>query len=664
LPRHPATLLLKHGDTFAVFDQSGDVDLEGSPPAGIYHRDTRFISRFVLRVDGARPLLVRSSIKPDNSILTVELAASEAVRIRRSRFLWQATFYERVCIRNCVKTPISVSVDFEFDADFFDLFEVRGVQRPRRGRQLPVRANGSEIEFAYEGLDRQLRRTIIVLDPTPTELANKRTTFRFQLEAGAEAKAHVAVCCRLENGSLLNFDEAKTEARGAAYAMKTTEPGIAAPNEQFTAWWDHSVADLHMMLTETPHGFYPYAGLPWYCTAFGRDGIITALECLWFNPDIARGVLMYLAATQARDENPNRDAQPGKILHETRNGEMSRLGEVPFDRYYGSVDSTPLFVMLGGAYFEYTGDLDLVRLIWPNIELALNWIDNYGDVDGDGFIEYTCSAAGGLRHQGWKDSDSAIFHADGSLAEGPIAVCEVQAYVYAARRAAAKIARALGKKSFAENLSAQAEALRHRFDETFWCEEISTFALAVDGNKKPCRVRASNAGHCLFAGIAEEDRARRIAATLMSQESFSGWGVRTIAANEVRYDPRSYHNGSVWPHDNAIIAAGFARYGLMQEATKIFTALFEATKFFELHQLPELFCGFPRCHDEGPATYPLSCSPQTWASCAIFLLLSACLEIKVNRSKGEIAFTNPGTLEFLSGLTIVPSRIDWGDVKV
>ena len=610
-----------------------------------------------MRVDGTRPLLVRSSIAHDNSILTIELAGSGMVRICRSRLLWQATAYERCRIQNCAKTSISFSLDFEFDADFSDLFEVRGMKRRGRGRQFPVQSSRSEIEFAYEGLDRQFRRTIIVFDPAPAELAQKSATFRFHLEAGAEAITDIAIRCSPENGSLLNFDEAKTEARAAAYAMKTKEPGIAAPNEQFTAWWNHSVVDLHMMLTETPHGLYPYAGLPWYSTAFGRDGIITALECLWFNPNIARGVLLYLSATQARDENPNRDAQPGKILHETRNGEMSTLGEVPFDRYYGSVDSTPLFVMLGGAYFEHTGDLDLVRLIWPNIELALNWIDNYGDVDCDGFIEYTRTAAGGLRNQGWKDSDSAIFHADGSLAEGPIAVCEVQAYVYAAKRAAAKIARALGKKSFSENLAEQAETLRHRFEESFWCEQISTYALALDGNKKPCRVRASNAGHCLFAAIAGEDRAQRVAVTLMSRESFSGWGVRTVAANEKRYDPGSYHNGSVWPHDNAIIAAGFARYGLMKEAEKIFTALFEATKFFELHRLPELFCGFPRRHDEGPAAYPVSCSPQTWASCAIFLLLSVCLRIKVNRSEGEIVFTNPGTLEFLSGVSIVPSRV-------
>jgi glycogen debranching enzyme len=656
LPRHPATLLLKHGNSFAAFDPSGDIDPEG-PVAGIYHRDTRFISRFVLRVDGARPLLVRSSITHDNSILTVELSGSEVVRIRRTRFLWQATFYERVCIQNCARTPISLSLDFEFDADFSDLFEVRGVRRPRRGRQFPVRTSDSQIEFAYQGLDRQLRRTIIAFEPTPSELAEKRATFRFQLEAEVETTADIAIRCSPGTGSLLSFDDARAKVQAAADAIKAKEAEIVSSNKQFAAWWNRSVADLHMMLTETPHGLYPYAGLPWYSTAFGRDGIITALECSWFNPDIARGVLMYLADTQATEENPERDAQPGKILHETRAGEMAACGEVPFDRYYGSIDSTPLFVMLAGTHFEQIGDLDLVHRIWPNIELALNWIDNYGDVDGDGFIEYTRTAAGGLRNQGWKDSDSAIFHADGSLAEGPIAVCEVQAYIYAAKLAAAKIARTLGKKSLSENLAKQAETLRHRFEETFWCDEISTYALALDGNKRPCRVRASNAGHCLFAGIARGDRAQRVAATLMSEESFSGWGVRTVAASEKRYDPRSYHNGSVWPHDSAIIAAGFARYGLMQEVAQIFSALFQATKFFELHRLPELFCGFPRRHDEGPTPYPVSCSPQTWASCAVFLLLGAYLGIKANHYAGEIVFTNPGALKFLSNIRIVPSSI-------
>jgi len=488
------------------------------------------------------------------------------------------------------------------------------------------------------------------------------------LEPGRDASYQWTIACEVDEDSHRDvkphYESVIQQAASALERTRAQEPQIFTDNEQFNDWVNRSLADLHMMRTETNYGPYPYAGVPWFSTVFGRDGIITALQCLWFDPTVARGVLAYLAANQAAAEKAEQDAQPGKILHEFRDDEMAVLDEVPFRRYYGSIDATPLFVMLAGAYYRRTGDRGFVESIWPNVHRALEWIDRYGDSDGDGFVEYSRTSKHGLVHQGWKDSQDSVFHSDGTLAEAPIALCEVQSYVYAAKLAASELAALLGDDTFAQDLQKQAETLRHRFEEIFWCEELSTYALALDGSKRPCRVRTSNAGHCLFAGIAMEDHAQRVASTLTDETSFSGWGIRTVASSEARYNPMSYHNGSIWPHDNSLIAAGFARYDLKRSAAMVLAGLMDASIFFDLHRLPELFCGFPRRPGESPTLYPVACAPQAWASGAVFLLLQSCLGLEVLAPERKLVFSKPFLPQFLPQVSIRDLKVAGASVDL
>ena len=491
--------------------------------------------------------------------------------------------------------------------------------------------------------------------PRPQSVAGGGVRFEIALAPQQAVLLYVTVGCEREpvRQRLLVFERARAEARSQLDAQVAQFCVIETGNGQFDALVKRATSDLHMMTTVLPTGLYPYAGVPWFNTPFGRDGIIAALECLWLNPSLAQGVLSYLASTQAIDVIPEQDAEPGKILHETRKGEMAALNEMPFARYYGSVDSTPLFVMLAGAYYERTGDRRLIEAIWPNIEAALVWIERYGDCDSDGFVEYDRRSSNGLLHQGWKDSDDAIFHADGTLARGPIAACEVQSYAYAAWRAGAALAEALSRPELAGKFACRADELKDRFEDVFWCDELSTYAFALDGDKQPSRVRTSNAGQCLFSGIVAADRAVKVGQSLLQPDLFSGWGIRTVGVGEPRYNPMGYHVGSVWPHDNALIAFGMARYGMATEVARVFVGLYDAAMYFDLHRIPQLFCGFPRDEGQGPILYPVACAPQAWSAAAVFLMFQACLGLRVDASESKISLVRPPLPPFLSHARIV-----------
>lgn len=659
--------VLKQGETFAVFDRYGDIHPILPGPQGLYHEGTRFLSRFEFSIGGQRPLLLSAAVKEDNALLTVDLTNPDmirdgrpslprgAVHLRRMKFLWQGTCYERLCVHNYSLEEIPLTLSFAFDADYADLFEARGRQRTHRGRRLDtVLANG-EIVLAYEGLDDTVRRTHVRCTPVPAQVTPDCFLLEAQLAPDADATWDLTIACEIEPRRpqvFLSYEQARAAADHTLQEATSGSCHIYTSNEQFNHWLNRSAADLHMLISETPEGPYPYAGVPWFSAPFGRDGIITALEFLWVNPSVARGVLAYLASTQATEVRPEQDAEVGKILHETRGGEMAALGEIPFGRYYGSVDATPLFIILAGAYYERSGDRAFVQGIWPNIQRALRWIARYGDPAGTGFVTYDRRSSNGLVHQGWKDSHDSVFHADGTPASGPIALCEVQAYVYQAKRKAADLARLVGEVHQAETLLREAEALRERFEGAFWCEELGSYALALDGHGRPCCVRSSNPGHCLFGGIAGLERGSRVARSLLADEFFSGWGIRTLATSERRYNPMSYHNGSVWPHDNALIAAGMAAYGCKEGVTKILAGLFDASLFLTLHRMPELFCGFARRSGESPTLYPTACAPQAWAAAAGFSILQSCLGLQIEGARRRICFDRPVLPPFLERVEI------------
>jgi glycogen debranching enzyme len=659
-----------------VYDREGDVRLLGSGEQGLYHKGMRYLSRSVLRLREDRPMLLGSTVTEDNILVNVDMTnpdmTSEAgaflprgtLHLFRSRFLLDGVSYERLRIFNHGDAEVAVALTLEIETDFADLFEVRGVKRAKKGKLHKPKADENSLVFTYDGLDNVVRSTRVSVTPE-AQVDDDRLVMHAVVPSHQHKEFYITVACEEDSAPAAErYEVAIVRRREVRSRISSGQCKISTSSDQFNAMVDRSVADLSMMITETPYGPFPYGGVPWFSSPFGRDALITAYSMLWANANVAKGVLAYLAATQATEEDPVRESQPGKILHEQRTGEMAALGEVPFGLYYGSVDSTPLFVALAGEYLASTGDREFIDRIWPNIDAALRWIDKYGDVDGDGFVEYRSSAGKGLVQQGWKDSHDSVFHADGSDAPDPIALCEVQGYVYWAKRRAAEIALTIGEIDRAEDLTKQARLLRDEFDQAFWSADLGMYVLALDGNKRQCEVRASNAGHCLMSGIATVEKAELVATELLTDTFFSGWGVRTLASSEARYGPITYHNGSVWPHDNAIIAHGFARYGHKQGVQEVLGGLLAASDALELHRLPELFCGFPRRPGQGPVMYPLACAPQSWAAAAVFMLLRACLGIEIDAVSHQVRLAYPSLPPYLHEVRIEGLRCGTASVDL
>ncbi|WP_184720196.1 amylo-alpha-1,6-glucosidase [Caulobacter sp.] len=641
---------LKDKDTFIVADQFGDIAGQGD---GLFHNDTRILSFYRLSLGGRAPSLLSAAVAHDNVFFTCNgtnqalpypgerMGPPGVLHIERKRFLWGERMYERIRCVNYSRDTVLLPMTIEFDADFRDMFEVRGTHRAKRGTKGPPHVDGRRVAYSYIGLDGVERSSFICFSDAPYRIGPHKAEFMFTLQAEGVTELYIEVGVIDGHApSRERFRDAAARARWDMRARRRHGARLNSSGRLFNEWLGKSRSDLALLTTRMETGPYPYAGIPWFSTAFGRDAIITAWQILWFEPSLAKGVLRYLAAHQAQERSTFRDSAPGKIMHETRKGEMPALGEVPFGRYYGGVDTTPLFVALAGAYQERTGDDKLIDELWPALEKAMHWIEHDGDSDGDGLIDYARGQDSGLSNQGWKDSEDSVFHTDGRYPSGPIALVEVQGYAFAAYRGMARLAERRGEVGQATIWREKADRLREKVESLFWMDDRGYYGIAVDGQGQLCRTLSSNPGHLLFCGLVSPERARKVTDQLLSASFNSGWGLRTLATGEARFNPISYHNGSVWPHDTALCVMGLSRYGERDGVVKLTSALFETASRMQM-RLPELFCGFPRSPGEPPVAYPVACLPQAWAAGSVFMMLQACLGISIDANRGEIVLVDP-----------------------
>jgi glycogen debranching enzyme len=662
--------VIKDDRTFLVTDRMGNVPEGNTAALGLYHRDTRFLSGLELQMQGLEPVLLHSSTErnylqiveltyPLESIDQEGIHRKENVSVQRYRIL-SGSLFERIRVRNFGTKVRRLSLTVDFDADFLDIFEVRGLYRDRRGQLQEPRIDRSRVALSYLGLDGVVRTTSIRFSPAPEDLNHSLARFELEAEPGQDLEIVVEVVpAEGEESPVRRTMQQAEELLARDYGRwRKRCTGFRTTNVQLSRFLDRAILDLRMLQAGIGEDTVSLdAGVPWYTTMFGRDALITAHQALGVDPELAWSTLRALAALQGDRDDEWKDEEPGKILHEIRSGELAGADEIPHTPYYGSVDATPLWLsVLHGAY-RWSGDLEAVRALWPNVLAALRWIDEYGDQDDDGFVEYRQRSPKGLANQGWKDSGDAICHPDGTPAEPPIALVEVQGYVFQAKRNVARLARDLEEHDLADRLEKEAAELKERFNRAFWMDSAGFYALALDGQKRQVPTLTSNPGHCLWSRIVDEDKAGRVVRRLLSPALSSGWGIRTLATKQHAYDPIGYHTGTVWPHDNALIAHGMRRYGFDREARQILDHLAAAGAYFAYARFPELFCGFSADEVPVPVEYPVACRPQAWASGSPLLMIRSYGGLSADAPNGRLYIDRPHLPSWLDRIEIQGMRV-------
>ena len=659
---------IKHDRVFMLCDRYGDMPKGNAAALGLYYRDTRFLSHYELVVDGMRPTYLHSEVDRNYSMLVettlpvtsvdpTGVESKKNISISRHRWL-EHGMHETIKIQNFGAQTRKIRIELEFGADFLDLFEVRGFHRKERGTMLePVLADGT-VTFVYEGLDGVRREFEVGFEPHPKRLTPRMATFDFKLAPQSITSVDVSFLPRVGSDEPLHTSHADLERDYSSWRRTCTR--FRASNPQLQLYLDRAVLDLRMMQTDLDGTPAIDAGVPWFSTLFGRDSLITAYQALGVNPELAKGTLTKLAEFQGSKVDEWREEEPGKILHEIRYGELAATGEIPHTPYYGSIDATPLWLLIYGRVWMWTADREFAERLWPHVERALEWIDTYGDSDGDGYVEYQKRSEQGLDNQGWKDSHDGIVHADGTLPKPSIALVEVQGYVYDAWRQVAHVAAAIGHADVAAELEQKAEKLKQRFNEDFWMPDLGYYAVALDGNKEQVRSITSNPGHGLWSRIIDEARAGRVVRRLLAPDMSSGWGIRTLSQKNPAYDPIGYHTGTVWPHDNSLIAHGMKLMGYDDAANKVIDQLSMAGGYFPAGRFPELFCGFARDDVPVPVEYPVACRPQAWATGATMLMVRSYGGISADAPAKTLYIVRPTLPFWLSRQDIIDLRVGGG----